>query len=517
MGLGDAAWGLVQPTSDALSETLLRLPFSEPEPTPGEEWARLREVLRLDEAPGKLLVSTIRDKKFGATVADPSWDQIADLTLRGNCVYFGLSTVPADWRPSKATGFRGREDTCLPRSFIGVDFDLNFGVHKRTESGAGIGLETAVAAIAAFPARPVAVVFSGGGLHAYYRLAGRADATALRWVGDRVNGWFLRVTNPPRVEDWDSAPTIDLARILRVPGTLNRKAGGDGVWVRLMHTDAEAAPITREMAASWPTFAEVKKAREPRRAVQPLRSVPRLPRQHDGVPPWEALTAAFADDDAFAALLERLGAEVSGTSVCMPGDPAWEEPNSEFHGSIWTGESGVPVVTIHGSGTRCYWADGSDRATFDAFDLLVRVFSGDRRAAARYVNAHVVSDPEAWLETFTWKPGDPAPGAKTRGRGTEPAAAGAPRAVEKVTATKKSTPAVVAATPVPPRPLTDRDAFTARPHCATCCPGTAYKHTGDHVEQAECDHTVHCASHCRIEDCATTHGAAVDCWGCDDF
>lgn len=322
---------------------------------------------------------------------------------------------PARWKA------RGDKNSCLSRRFIGVDFDLDFGVH----AAGGIRLEDAIRAIERFPTRPAAVVSSGGGLHVYYLLEGKADKAAIEWVGDRVNGFFARAICPANTDLWDTKPTVDIARILRIPGTFNRKeqfrSGAAPVPVRLVHTDESAAPLTRMMAEVMPTFAEVKRAAlgTPR----PRRDVPTVVRVHGGTPPWEAFNVYFNTEHALGDLIERLGGSVSGGHAFLPGDPGWEEPNTAFSGRITQGEQDM-LVTIFEPSVANFWSNGQDRPRFSAFDLLAHTFGGDRSATARYVKRVVLDDIGEWLAGFSWAPGD-----------TAPADAGRPRASKSVVVT----------------------------------------------------------------------------------
>lgn len=476
------------PANDSLMAELARLPHSEPEETPGRDWSLLREALRLDETHGALLVSTIRDRRFGATEKDPSWRRIANLSAQGHSVYFGLSKVPGDWAPSKETGFRGTAKTCQPRDFIGVDFDLNYGVH----SAGGISLDDAMKAIARFPARPVAVVSSGGGLHVYYRFEKALDAVELLRVGDRVNGFFGQATDPG---PWDAKPTIDLARILRIPGTLNRK-GDESMWVRLIHVDADAAPLTEAMIEPMPTLAAVKRAHERGTAApRPARDIPKVRRTFNGTPPWEAFNRVFnEDEDLFADFIERLGGHVAGRQACMPGYADWEDPNSQYSGSIYEGDEDL-VVTIHSPSVADFWACGSSRQTFAAFDLLAATFDGDRSATARYVKRVVLDDVEGWLRGFRWEPGDPAPTGETP--------------------TRRSAPIIAPPTP-PAKPVTPALGVVKAPEPVQPAPTARVLRPVPTPEPTETDRAGQSCDDCGIPFSRTVSGAWL-CDVCEDF
>lgn len=540
MSVLDALMALT-PRCDPLPGLLAALPMNEPEAVPGQEWARLQEALGLDVAPGKTLISTIKSKKMGGTHADLPWERIQRLSQEGHDLYFGLSKVAEDWAPRKY-GERGTAETCLPRRFVGVDFDLEFGSHATD----GIRLDDTIKAIGRFPVRPVAVVYSGGGLHAYYRLAGAADAPAMAWVGDRLNGYFGRATD---VDDWDSKPTVDIARILRIPGTLNHKE--EPISTRLLHVDLTAEPVTRALVENWPTLDEVKRRKTPA-ASRPRRDVPKMVRVHEGTTPWDAFNEAFLDHDAFAAFLERLGADMNGLSARMPGSSDME-PNCAYSANIHSNaDDTTTLLTIHGATTCLFWNGGTSRSQFSAYDLLTRVFDGDRSATARYVKRHVLDDVEGWLEGFSWEPGQPAPavpgGTRTRSTKTarpavprsedvdleqdfdpdfepalpvDPEDTPAPRPVKVVVPpapvtrapVRNQRPALHLVTPTGPSPSEAPErSLAARGHCTHCCPGTAYAHRGvEHVATAQCAHAAHCAEHCYIPACTAVHATESAC------
>jgi hypothetical protein len=85
-------------------------------------------------------------------------------------------------------------------------------------------LRTVLAAVEAFPARPSILVYSGGGVQPYWLFGESVDVRvdALRAQVEQLNAALARaVCGPDRRPDH----VQDVARVLRIPGTLNLKYG----------------------------------------------------------------------------------------------------------------------------------------------------------------------------------------------------------------------------------------------------------------------------------------------------
>lgn len=187
--------------------------------------------------------------------------------------------------PAGLDGFA--EQYALEQSWYGAD--VYFGVLRRVrESGTAADVEPwtqvlwadvdakkqsdvlsegkamALAAINALPIPPQIVVDSGGGYHAYWRLHQPEDLEraqhVMRWVADEVQG--------DRV--------MDAPRILRVPGTLNRKRAVP-VPCRLLRMDLDRRVRLSDFEALVPVKLSV---------MSPLDGSTRLPRIRQDLPEW---------------------------------------------------------------------------------------------------------------------------------------------------------------------------------------------------------------------------------------
>jgi hypothetical protein len=150
-----------------------------------------------------------------------------EASARGD-VYYGLCLSPEDRGPAKR---------CAADSVIavpGVWLDIDYGVVGHKKPNLPGDLNDAVDLLMALPLQPTEVVDSGGGLQVYWLFpellpvfdeTGRAEAASLvkRWLryAQDVARKLGRERGEP--EGWDVDATFDLARVLRVPGTLNHK------------------------------------------------------------------------------------------------------------------------------------------------------------------------------------------------------------------------------------------------------------------------------------------------------
>ncbi len=121
---------------------------------------------------------------------------------------------------------RGRQDTALTLPALWVDLDVAGPGHSSgtlpPNRDAALGL------LAAVPRPPSAIVWSGGGFHVYWlmqevrildndqaRDAARSLLRRVQWAVQREAG----------ARGWSVDHTAELARVLRLPGTLNHKTG----------------------------------------------------------------------------------------------------------------------------------------------------------------------------------------------------------------------------------------------------------------------------------------------------
>lgn len=135
-------------------------------------------------------------------------------------------------------GCRGSEASAVVMPALWVDLDCRGGRHasKRLPSRR----EASELLEAAIPFEPSALVWSGGGYHAYWILkealvlASERDRLEARGLVERVEG---ALADEASKRGWSLDRTADLARVLRVPGTFNHK-GSDRVLCTLERLSA---------------------------------------------------------------------------------------------------------------------------------------------------------------------------------------------------------------------------------------------------------------------------------------
>ncbi len=126
-----------------------------------------------------------------------------------------------------AAAVRGSAKSALVLPGLWIDVDVRGDHHKSTALPPDA--ETALGLLSAVPHPPAIVIASGGGFHAYWPFdelwildseAERSEAASL----SRRLQWAVR----RRAQDhgWKIDNTADLARVLRLPGTLNHKRSG---------------------------------------------------------------------------------------------------------------------------------------------------------------------------------------------------------------------------------------------------------------------------------------------------
>jgi len=175
---------------------------------------------------GFLTVWTLPDKRtaFFSVTETASAVSYAERLFCTHDVYFGVGLRRENLGGNKRGG---NDDVCLIPAFWS-DIDILGAAHKE------IALPPTEAAAMEFldslPLRPSIVVSSGNGLHVYWQfaepLAIMTDAHRAN-IAAALNGWQKYVNNAAKERGWKLDNTSDLARVLRVPGGINRKLGNN--------------------------------------------------------------------------------------------------------------------------------------------------------------------------------------------------------------------------------------------------------------------------------------------------
>lgn len=144
-------------------------------------------------------------------------------------VYFGLALVTG-----QPKGRGTLEDTAAIGA-LWADIDVAGDTHPRQDLPTSI--DEARTLLAALPVKPSIVVHSGHGLHAYWLLKEPwvFDTPEERQVAAQVTkGWHAVVCAAAAASGWHPENLGDLTRVLRLPGTLNRKDSANAAPVQIL-------------------------------------------------------------------------------------------------------------------------------------------------------------------------------------------------------------------------------------------------------------------------------------------
>lgn len=133
-------------------------------------------------------------------------------------LWFGVAS-----RKTKLAQGRGGAQDCLAVPGLWLDVDHESPNHK-TDEPLPTDLDEAIRFINRYPVEPSLIVATGGGAHAYWlfdEMVPAEDAAGL------LARWHLQWQEMADDEGWHLDSTADLARILRLPGSFNRKNGGE--------------------------------------------------------------------------------------------------------------------------------------------------------------------------------------------------------------------------------------------------------------------------------------------------
>ena len=135
-------------------------------------------------------------------------------------VYWGLHLT--DTAPAAGTRASAATISCI--SFIHGEFDVKSTAHK--EQALPDTLEDVLSFLHGLESPPSIIVQSGNGVHTYWLLESPLTVTDenREWVKRLLRGHEKHILQQGAEHSWKFDAVADLARILRVPGTLNHKS-----------------------------------------------------------------------------------------------------------------------------------------------------------------------------------------------------------------------------------------------------------------------------------------------------
>jgi hypothetical protein len=160
-------------------------------------------------------------------------------------------------RQNTVAGTRGTEADVSRVVGVFLDLDTQIGAHK-TEHKLPATLEEGMALIRKVMPEPTMITFSGGGYYPIWRFEEpiEIEAGETRSVKDPYRALCLRIIGEFEAAGLHLDSTFDLARVYRVPGTMNRKAepvmctlesAGGGTVNRSILAAAPSAPAPEEL------------------------------------------------------------------------------------------------------------------------------------------------------------------------------------------------------------------------------------------------------------------------------
>jgi hypothetical protein len=184
---------------------------------------------------GCLLIWTLPEKTshwFKPNEADRLASAAAKLAVTSN-VYLGCGLAPCDFGPHKR---------CDAEDIIGIpglwaDVDFAGPAHKKEELPPDI--EKAIALVMAMPLPPSLIVHSGHGIYPWWLFSSPwifVDPQDRARAAGISRDWQACLKTLAENKKWTIDGTADLARVLRLPGTINRKADPIQVTVEIPET-----------------------------------------------------------------------------------------------------------------------------------------------------------------------------------------------------------------------------------------------------------------------------------------
>ena len=135
-------------------------------------------------------------------------------------VYFGLHLM--DETPPR--GGRASRDRIRCISFLHGEYDVKGPAHK--EEKLPETLDELLHFLHGLECPPSILVHSGNGVHAYWLLEEPVEVNDENraWIQQVMKGYEKHIHSLGREHGWNFDPVADLARVLRIPGTMNHKS-----------------------------------------------------------------------------------------------------------------------------------------------------------------------------------------------------------------------------------------------------------------------------------------------------
>ena len=289
--------------------------------------------------------------------------------LEGN-VFFGVASRRQELGPHS----RGGDAECLEVQALWGDFDWQ-GPNHRSES-LPPDLKAVQALLADFPCPPTALLNTGGGYQGFWLLKEPAPTVEMK---ELIRDWGYTWERLGARRHWHVDNVWDRARIMRVPGTANRKKDCDRLVV------IEEAHWERRYDLSDFEPYLIGRTQTPKPAL----ALPRAEKERPGDAYNRVHGAARAEH------ANRLFSEVGWEHRGMNdrGDTNWRRP----------GSSNCSSATVYADGHATVWSTAAELGSsvagkaglpLDLFGLYTMLFhGGDFKSATRDLRAKGYGDP----------------------------------------------------------------------------------------------------------------------------
>lgn len=171
-----------------------------------------------------VLIWTLPDKtSHWANKRDALADVIARQAAANLDTYIGVGLAPKEYGPKA----RVKNNQVSGLFGLWADIDYADDVHSKKNLPTQ---EQALEFIGTLPHKPSLVLHSGHGYQAWWffrEIWKFPDAQHRDYASGIARAWIYRIRDLARAKKWDVDSTIDLARVLRVPGTENYKNKDD--------------------------------------------------------------------------------------------------------------------------------------------------------------------------------------------------------------------------------------------------------------------------------------------------
>ncbi len=187
-----------------------------------------------EKPPGAMLIWTLPDKR-SRWLTDPAEADELCRRLADYDIYTGVALAPPDWPPDAGR----RLPAAQAHALAGVWIDLDLADPAHAKPGLPTDREAVASRLREAAPPPTVSISSGHGWHCWWLFPEPwllTTPAARERAGELARRWQRMLQAAWRERGWALDSTFDLARVLRLPGTLNRK-GWEPQRVTALETD----------------------------------------------------------------------------------------------------------------------------------------------------------------------------------------------------------------------------------------------------------------------------------------